>query len=463
MPLLLAFAVLALTAEPASAHAMERAFVLLLPTGLVMAGGTAAVVVSFAVLALVPARALQAIAGHKPEGAIAGNLIWPSCSSFAFLCFLIVCGLFGSRDPLENPLPLTIWVLWWVGFTLLQAIVGDLWRWLNPWSGPARLVQRALGLGGGPWHGLLRYPGWLDHWPAVASFLAFAWIEIVSLAPSDPMLLAETVGLYVLGTFAGVLVFGETAWLGKAEAFSVYFRLVGQLSPIVWRGPGRFRFPGAGLVAGEAVSLSLALFVLLTLASVSFDGLSHTFWWLSWWGINPLEFPGRSGAVTASTLGLVGAWVLLAALFLASVAAGAWLAGEAGAWLTAFCRFAPTLIPISLAYHLAHYLTALLVNGQDAIVAFNDPFGQEVDLLGLGWFRVSLSVVNDWRSVSVIFALQSLAIVTGHILAVVLAHAVSLRTHASPRLALLAELPLAVFMVAYTLLGLWLLATPVAG
>jgi hypothetical protein len=106
--------------------------------------------------------------------------------------------------------------------------------------------------------------------------------------------------------------------------------------------------------------------------------------------------------------------------------------------------------------------TALLINGQDAVLAFNDPFGRGSDLFGLGDFRVSMSLVNDYRSVDMTFSLQSGAIVIGHVLAVVLAHAVALRWHASHRAALLLELPLAAFMVAYTLLGLWLLSTPVA-
>ena len=46
------------------------------------------------------------------------------------------------------------------------------------------------------------------------------------------------------------------------------------------------------------------LFVLLTLSSVSFDGLSRTFWWLALGGINPLEYPGRTAVVDRNTFGL---------------------------------------------------------------------------------------------------------------------------------------------------------------
>ena len=63
-----------------------------------------------------------------------------ACISFAGFAVLIAAGLFGSRDPLSNPLPLVIWTLLWVGLALLQGVFGDLWSWLNPWYGPWRLV-----------------------------------------------------------------------------------------------------------------------------------------------------------------------------------------------------------------------------------------------------------------------------------------------------------------------------------
>jgi hypothetical protein len=42
---------------------------------------------------------------------------------------------------------------------------------------------------------------------------------------------------------------------------------------------------------GRAPASGVA-FVLVALASVSFDGLSRTFWWIALAGENPLEHPG---------------------------------------------------------------------------------------------------------------------------------------------------------------------------
>ena len=55
---------------------------------------------------------------------------------------LVAAGLLGSRDPLSNPLPLTVWTLLWVGLTLVQGVLGNLWEWINPWLGPYWLARR---------------------------------------------------------------------------------------------------------------------------------------------------------------------------------------------------------------------------------------------------------------------------------------------------------------------------------
>jgi hypothetical protein len=132
---------------PAFAHASDRGHVLLLPTGYYLVGGAFAVAVSFLVLALLPAdwldrfwrRRLPLFAFSDSARAVV------SLISFAGFANLIAAGLFGSRDPLSNPLPLVIWTLLWAGVTLLQGVFGDLWSWLNPWDGPWRLASRLFG------------------------------------------------------------------------------------------------------------------------------------------------------------------------------------------------------------------------------------------------------------------------------------------------------------------------------
>jgi hypothetical protein len=387
--------------------------------------------------------------------------------SFLLLAFLLATGLFGSRDPLANPLPLTIWTLWWVGFTLATALLGNLWAYVNPWTGLYRLTMRLAGRSAPP----LRYPPWLGYWPAVVLFLGFAWFELIDLAPDDPERLAVAAGGYWLFTFVALLLYGEEAWLGRAEPFSVFFRFIGGLSPLLWapvatddaRQRLALALPGIALVGRSALPPSGTLFILLTLASVTFDGLSKTFWWLGLNNINPLEFPGRSAVAWTNTAGLLLAWQALAFCYTGAVLIGWRLAGRPAEPAALLGTLALSIMPISLGFHFAHYLTALLVNGQYAIVAAGDPFGASQGVLAMGHSEITTSFLGTYEGARAIWNAQTAGIVAGHVLAVLLAHELARRTIPDHRAAVLSQLPLAAVMVAYTLLGLWLLSTPAAG
>jgi hypothetical protein len=450
----------------ALAHGSERGFVLLLPTGYYLFGGTLAVAASFILIAFVPARLVEHVAGARRwRGTIPTISPVPtSLASFLFFVLLLTAGVYGTRDPLENPLPLTIWTMWWVGLTLLHPLLGNLWAFLNPWSGPYWLVGRLVGTRAGR----IAYPQWLGYWPAVILFFAFAWFELVDPAPDDPGRLAIAAGSYWLLAFAGMLLFGEI-WMEKAEPFSIFFRLVGGLSPLSVRqlSTGRASvalvWPGASLLERGPLPVSGALFVLLTLSSVSFDGLTKTFWWLGLGGINPLEFPGRTAVVDRNTLGLAFAFAMLVAVYWLAVWLGWIFGGMRSALRPAFGAFVYSIIPISVAFHFAHYLTALMVNGQYALAAASDPFGNGLDIFGTRDRQVTTSFLNTYDSVRRIWNLQVSAIVLGHVFGIVLAHALALRHFGGERQVVASQLPLAALMVLYTLFGLWLLSTPTAG
>jgi len=134
---------------PAEAHGAERGFVLLLPTGYYLFGGAAAVAASFLLLCFVPPRIVDRLARARwPLGTMPAISPAPtSLAAFLLLCLLIAAGLFGSRDPLANPLPLMIWTVWWVAITLLHAVFGNLWALINPWIGAYTLLDRLAGGG----------------------------------------------------------------------------------------------------------------------------------------------------------------------------------------------------------------------------------------------------------------------------------------------------------------------------
>ena len=455
---------------PALAHGSERGFVLLLPTGHYLFGGAAAVAATFLLLVFLPGGWVKRMAGARLRlGSVPPINPMPArLASFLLLLLLLAAGLYGSRDPLRNPLPLTVWTVWWVGFPLLHALFGNLWAYLNPWSGPYRLLDR---VGAGRLsRRRLRYPARLGYWPALVFFAGFAWLELVYPAPDDPERLAYAVGAYWAVAFDGMVMFGERESTVHAEPFSIFFRLIAGIAPLRSEPDAAghhqisLAWPGAGLIAREPLPLSGALFLLLTLSSVSFDGLSKTFWWLGLGDINPLEFPGRSAVVGRNSAGLAVSFLALAGVTWAAVALGSrLLARPSRGTAPSLGALVLSLVPISLAFHVAHYLTALLVDGQYALLAAADPFGSGADLLGLGHIHVTTSFLNTYSGVRAIWNLQTAAIVLGHIVAILLAHAIALREVGDERHASLSQAPMAVLMVLYTLFGLWLLSTPVAG
>jgi hypothetical protein len=453
--------------SPALAHASERGHVLLLPTGYYLIGGALAVAASFWALAFVRPATLERYANARWAlfEATGRGRFATSFLSFLTLMALISAGLLGSRDPLANPLPLVVWTLLWVGLTLVQGLIGNLWHWLDPWYAPHRLLAMALpGLRTPP----LKLPLTAGYWPAVVLFLGFAWFELIDLAPEDPPRLASVVATYWLATSVAMLAFGHDAWSRRCEFMSVFFRLISRfaVSGIDGQGGGRrsltLALPGARIAKVDPLPLSGAVLLVCVLASVSFDGLSKTFLWLGSNGINPLEFPGRSAVMGINTIGLAGAICALAAVFFCAVWLGCRLVGE-GALQASAGLLVWSIVPIALAYHFSHYLTALLVDGQYALVALSDPFGRGWNVFGTAYAHVEAGVVMGHDAAWLIWNAQAAAIVGGHVLAVLLAHLLALRLHADPYKAVLSQLPLAGLMVAYTLFGLWLLATPSAG
>ena len=97
---------------------------------------------------------------------------------------------------------------------------------------------------------------------------------------------------------------------------------------------------------------------------------------------------------------------------------------------------------------------------QWTLLATSDPLDTGADLLGLGQFYVTTGFFNTRDTVQVIWLTQAGAVVIGHVISILVAHAIALRVYGNDRAALLSQAPLAALMVVYTLFGLWLLASP---
>ncbi len=428
----------------AFACALPPSVILTLPTGIYIAG--AAVTVALTAL-------LGAASGRLPE--FVPRLVYQGTGRFpfavtsylAFLAFLglLLIGFFGSTDPMHNLLTLVFWTGVWIALPLASMVFGNLWAGISPWLAMVQIARTLLGWRGSV--GLSR----LGHWPAVAGLFGFNWFQIVSMAPDDPRVLATAAAVYWGVIYVAAVAEGED-WLGKGEFLTVFFAMIARIAPY-WRerdaGVRAYvGLPGAQVLRMPGLSVSQVAFVTLALASLTFDGLSETFFWMGLIGENPLEFTGRSAVQGVNTAGLLAVWGLTVAAILGVLALGRRMGGgfAVGPGVLSF-------LAIAAGDHAAHYLVVLLTAGQFTLSALNDPLFRGDAFLGLEPFYVSYGFLSVGAVMMAVYAAQFAAVLGAHVLAVLL----SLRLAGTGRA--VAHLPLTALMVGYSVLGLWLLST----
>ncbi len=437
------------------ACALPPSVILTLPTGYYMAGAAATV----AVTALIGATAhrLPQMQAHVlwSRRALMPRVIASYLGTLVFLALLLV-GFVGPRDPMHNMLTLVFWTGVWVALPLASILLGDLWRDISPFYGLVRLLRVALNRQGGI--GLAR----LGYWPAVLGYLGFIWFEIISLSPDDPLVLAQVAFGYWLLMMVLATLEGEE-WLEQGEFLTVYLGFIARIAPF-WavRDGARVQrmagWPGAQILTMPPLTPSAVVFLTLALAGLTFDGLHETFFWLGLIGENPLEFSGRSAVQGVNTLGLLAVWALTAGSILGALALGRRLAGHKGPFWSEAGPAMLAFLAIAAGYHSAHYLVTLLTAGQYTLAALNDPLFRGDALLGLEPFYVGFGFLTDRTAMTLIWNTQFAAIVLAHVLAVVLALQLGRRMGQTRAVA---HIPMTLLMVGYTLLGLWLLSSPV--
>ena len=121
--------------------------------------------------------------------------------------------------------------------------------------------------------------------------------------------------------------------------------------------------------------------------------------------------------------------------------------------------FVYSLVPIALAYNIAHFFTLLAIQGQLIIPLASDPFGYGWDLFGTAGYKVNIALVNARFA----WVLSVIAIVLGHIIAVYLSHVIALRAMRDHRSAMRSQYPMLGLMVMYTVISLWIVAQPIVG
>ena len=119
--------------------------------------------------------------------------------------------------------------------------------------------------------------------------------------------------------------------------------------------------------------------------------------------------------------------------------------------------FVLSLVPIAIAYHLSHYLSYLLITGQQIIPLASDPFGRGWDLLGTAGYKLDIGILNA----KIVWYVAVIAIVIGHVIAVYLSHITALWVFEDRHAALRSQIPMLVLMIGYTMISLWILSQPI--
>lgn len=427
------------------AHGVGTRTDLPIPLALTLYGAGMAVAISFAGLLLL----WRSPRLNEPGGGIAlplGVQRVLDASAFqrvaqaimlAIAILVALVALVGPPSSNNNLAPYAVYITLWVGLVPASLLLGPVWRVVNP----LRLLHRGLAAIAGPAPAEDRAVRW-GYWPAAVFLAVFVWLELVLPNRADPRVVGTFLVLYAVVQLIAALWFGER-WLSRGDAFEVYSTLLGRLSPFGRRADGRLalRNPLRN-VATLGDERGLAAVVVVLIGSTSFDGLSRTEFWT--------QGPGVANDTLSGTLGLLAMIGIVGVLYVGGTMLNGLLAKDAP--LLQPDRYAHSVLPIAVAYAVAHYFSLLLIDGQATWILASNPFAQDgVDLFGTYGNAIDYTRINT----DTIAYVQVGAVVLGHIIGVVLAHDRALRGNA--RSGPLDQLPLVVVMIAFTVGALALL------
>src|SRR5215469_1790176 len=453
------------SSENALAHALAQRYDLPLPLGYFLSGCGAVVAVTFVIFAIFFRKGdVAKISGGVILTVPLSNIPVASLPplSLAALTSLVLAGLFGNPSTFKNITPVSVWVIWWVGFGFLAAFVGNIWPLINPWTIAFDLAQTVTRR----WLKILSfhlsYPSWLAVWPSCLLFLLFAWLELVAPARDVPRNIAIGILAYSFLTWTGFGAFGRDIWLKNGEVFSLAFGLFGRFAPLNFTHGDRYyvsvRPWAVGLITRIPLNASMTAFALLMLGTVTVDGLMETPQWAAFvtWALKGSSADGNQVRyMLLQTSLLIAGPMMLAALYLLATTVMARASQSSFKEMSGL--FALSLVPIAIAYHLAHYFSLFAIAGQFIVPLASDPFGYGWDLFGTTLYRIDIGIV-DAKS---IWYISVAAIVTGHMIAVWLGHATAVTAFVDKNTATRSQYPMLVLMVGYTMLSLWILAQPI--
>ncbi len=434
------------------------------------------------------------------------------------LFFLVIAaGLFGNQNPAMNIAPILTWTVWWGGLVILIMFAGKAWCFICPWDAVAGWMEK-LRFWKKSDEGLslnLKWPHAARNVViATVLFVGLTWIELGFGVTMRPVVTAYL-------AIAMLLMAIVSAFLFEKKGFCRYACLVGRVSGLYAMFSGveirskdatvckdcrtkecvhgsetaygcpTFLYPGnlstntyciqcseclqacphdnlalnlrpwgEDLVHEHRPRTDEAYLALLMLSITGFHGLTMTPNWarLTEW-LNSSFSAGRLLSFSLGMAAIMAAPILIyAALVWVSCVLGRSRSRMTDKPLTFrdyFVRYAYALLPIALFYHLAHNLEHLLMEGPKVVALISDPFGW-----GQNWFGTARCNVPPLVSLDVLWGLQVLLVLVGHVYSLWVAQRTSVRIFGSRHAALRSQIPMLAGMIAFSVFSLWLLKQP---
>ncbi len=395
---------------------------------------------------------------------------WPTqvlCGGFAvFLLGVgIYSGIHGTEAPDRNFAITFFFVTAWLGFPVLSALLGDVFRLFNPWRAIGRVAGGGFGLVAGQRPAHLRYPERLGRWPAALGLLAFVWLEVVYGSSGgvsvglEPHAAGVAALLYSIYTLAMMALFGVEEWCRRGEAFSVFYSMFSRLAPFGVKEARIGRRRALAASTDWALAAGSAAVVLASIATTSFDGAQD--------GAFKPAIESTIGHAESIGLGPLSALRLTDTAFMLATLIGVVVIYSLGVrgmrsvpgappFRTLFRGFAHTLIPIALAYLIAHYFSLFVYQEQAQFTyLLSDPLGTATtDLFGTAEAGIDFKLL----SANLIWYVQVASLIVGHVLGLTLAHDRALVYWRDYRRASRSQYWMLAVMVAFTCFGLYLLS-----
>ena len=452
--------VLLLLASSASAHGLVGKQDLPVPKWLFTWAAAIVLIVSFIGLAVLWPKPRLQDARERVVARIPA-VVRVLCGLVGVSAFvgLVYAGFAGVQTDDANILPTSVYVVFWVGLAFVSFLFGDVFRAFNPWLAVGRAAGWVSGrVAGGRMPAVLAYPPRLGYWPAVIGLFAFAWLELVYVDRGQPSTLALLTLVYAAVQLVGMSLYGTKEWADRGDAFSVYFGLFARISPLHWSG-GRLalRAPLAGLPPMDTPRATVALLAVM-IGSTTFDGFTLG---SAWTNVAPwlqdrfasLGLGAEAALQAGFTVGLLVAIAAVWALFRIGIA-GVHGVDRTRPPARLADLFVHSLVPIALAYVVAHYFGLLSYQGQAMVYLFSDPLGDGSDFFG----GASSAIDYNWISATGIWYVQVVALIVGHVAALILAHDRAISLYPDPRQAVRSQYWMLAVMVGFTSLALWLIS-----